>query len=524
MSADETAVRRAEIVATLSLATDLAMGQPMGFGLRSCIQSMRLADRLGFEQDDRLQTYFHALLRYAGCTSQSDTLAALFGDEIALRQDFAQIDPTSGRQMLPMLLKHLGNATEERNPLAFLGGVLHAILESRGATAAVFASHCEVAGRLAERLGLTPNVARNLGQLYERWDGKGQPAGLAGTAIAPAVRVVTLIQDGLVLLAALPREDALAVLRSRSAKAYDPQMLQVLLGGAEFDGPDDEDQTLFDTVVAMSPEVEEPLTPTELDGAAEVIADFIDLKSPVIAGHSRAVAELASAAAASIGLPRSDVSDLRRAGLLHDLGYVAIPARLRMTEGKAGEASEPGRLHPYYGERLLARAPGLARLGAIISEHHERLDGSGFHRGVKAVDISLPSRILAAAEAYQSLVEDRPFRVTLSAVQAAARLREGVRVGQLDGDAVKAVLETAGQGDRRKKLQLVAGLTPREMEVLRLLAQGQAMKQIARRLGVSPKTIDNHLQAIYGKVGVKTRGGATLFALEHGLLRPGSET
>ena len=170
---------------------------------------------------------------------------------------------------------------------------------------------------------------------------------------------------------------------------------------------------------------------------------------------------------------------------------------------------------------MVPRAPGLAAIGSIIAEHHERLDGSGFHRGVRASDLSTKGRLLAVAEAYQNLVEDRPFRVTLTSAQAAERLRDEVKQGSLDGEAVAAVLEAAGQGKRGKKVAFVAGLTAREVDVLQHLVRGSTTKDIGAAIGLSPKTVDNHIQSIYGKIGVKTRGGATLFAMEHGLLTPG---
>jgi HD-GYP domain-containing protein (c-di-GMP phosphodiesterase class II) len=209
---------------------------------------------------------------------------------------------------------------------------------------------------------------------------------------------------------------------------------------------------------------------------------------------------------------------VRRAALWHDIGYIAIGGMARFD---AAEGSERSRLHPYFAGRMVPRVPGLAAVGQMISEHHERLDGSGFHRGVRAGDLPANGRLIAVAEAYQNLIEDRPFRVTLTPAQAAAQLREEVKRGALDGDAVAAVLEAAGQGRRGKKVAFVAGLTGREVDVLRHLSRGETTKDIGAALGLSPKTVDNHIQSIYAKIGVKTRGGATLFAMEHGLLTPG---
>lgn len=508
-------VRRAEIIALLSLAADLAMGQPMGFGLRSCVLGMSLAEALGYGAEAKAEVYYHALLRYAGCTAQTDTLTALFGDEIALRQDFALIDPARSLELLPMVFRHVWQKSSERAPHEFLGSLLQGLMNSRRASAAVFEGHCEAAGRLAFRLGLRPEVIRNLGQLYERWDGKGLPGGLAGEAIAPAVRVVVFAQDAIVLNAALTPDGAADVLRQRRGAAYEPAVVDAYVGqrDALLAGADEAEP--WERVLALEPEPARALSEAELDDAVPVISDFIDLKSPVIAGHSRAVAALAAGAAEAAGLPASDVTDLRRAGLLHDLGYAAIPAQFRLGEGGGAEHV---RLHPYYGERLLSRSPALAHLGVLVAEHHERLDGSGFHRGRKAAELSLASRLLAVAEAYQGLIENRPFRVTLTPAQAANAVRQDARNGLFDGAAVDAVLRAAGLHFRGKKPSLVAGMTAREVEVLRLVALGHPIKDIATGLGIAPKTVDNHIQGVYAKIGVKTRAGATLFAIEHGLL------
>jgi HD-GYP domain-containing protein (c-di-GMP phosphodiesterase class II) len=259
------------------------------------------------------------------------------------------------------------------------------------------------------------------------------------------------------------------------------------------------------------------LSEAELDAACLAIADFADLKSPYTAGHSRAVSALAGDAARRCGLPEVDALDVTRAGLLHDLGQVAVPVRTLMKPGPLSDAErEQMRLHPYYGERVLSRPKTLARLGAIVGQHHERLDGSGYHRGARAAALIPQGRILAAAEAYQGLIEARPHRPAHRPEAAAEALQRESRAGCLDADAVAAVLAAAGHRVTQRR-RLVAGLTEREIDVLRLIAGGQSMKEIARSLGISPKTVDNHIQHLYPKIAVKTRAGATLFAIEHGL-------
>ena len=509
-------VKTAEILAVLSLATDLAMGQPLGFGLRLCLASLALAKALRVSPETRAEVYYHALLRHAGCTAQTERLAALFGDEIALRQNVAPVDLGSAGELLPVILKQVRAANAGRQPIAMIGAVIAGMLQSRQVSEGVFIGQCEAAARLAGRLGLPEAVQRNLGQIYERWDGKGIPAHLSGEATGLPVRIVGLVQDALTLAGMMGEADALEIIEDRSGAAYDPKLVAALRNDSKaLETPDDE-AMLWAAVMAQAPSAE-PLANEALDGAIEVLADFVDLKAPTIAGHSRAVAALVQGAAARLGL---DARFVYRAGLLHDLGYAAVPTQSRL-EISIGEQ---GRLHPYYGERLLNRSAGLAPLGVVIGEHHERLDGSGFHRGAHAADLSAAGRLLAAAEAYQSLIEDRPFRVTLKPAEAAARLREAARTGTLDGAAVAAVLQAAGQGGARKKPALPSGLTVREADILCRVARGTPVKSIARELGISPKTVGNHLQNIYAKIGVTTRAGATLFAIESGLLRPGSET
>ena len=153
--------------------------------------------------------------------------------------------------------------------------------------------------------------------------------------------------------------------------------------------------------------------------------------------------------------------------------------------------------------------------------HHERLDGSGYHRYAKAPDLSPAARVLAAAEAFQTAREARPHRAALSDAAAAAKLRNAVRDGKLCSQAVEAVLTSAGQGSRRGTGERLAGLTPREIEVLRLIAGGHTAKEAARKLEIAPKTADNHIQNLYSKIGVTTRAGAALYALERGIVQQG---
>ena len=253
------------------------------------------------------------------------------------------------------------------------------------------------------------------------------------------------------------------------------------------------------------------------------IADMIDMRMPFTFGHSRAVAALADAAGKHMGLPASDIRDIRWAAYTHDIGELAVPVSTWMRAGAlTARETDAARLHPYHGERALASLGGEGKaVAALVLRHHERLDGSGYHRYVRGADLSPAARILAAAEAFQTAREARPYRAALSDAAAAAKLRGAVREGKLCPDAVEAVRARAGQPARREATERLAGLTPREIEVLRLIAAGHTAKQAARELEIAPKTADNHIQSLYSKIGVSTRAAAALFALERGLVQQG---
>jgi HD-GYP domain-containing protein (c-di-GMP phosphodiesterase class II) len=247
------------------------------------------------------------------------------------------------------------------------------------------------------------------------------------------------------------------------------------------------------------------------------MGDFADLVSPYLVGHSAGVAELAAQAAARCHFEPRAITDVRWAALVHDIGRVATPTRIWQKPGLlTADEWEQVRLHAYHTERVLSRSAPLSRLAPVASSHHERLDGSGYHRGTAAASLRPSARLLAAADAYHAMTEPRPHRAALSADQAAGSLREDVRAGRLDSDVVAAVLESAGH--RVLKLARPAGLTEREAEVVGLLARGLQTKQIAGALGISVKTADHHVQNAYGKIGVSTRAAAALFAMEHGLV------
>jgi HD-GYP domain-containing protein (c-di-GMP phosphodiesterase class II) len=515
---DSSGIRLAELMAALSSATDLGMGQPMEFALCACVLALRLADKCGYSEAAKREVYYQALLRYIGCNADSDWLASIFGDEQRLRADFSQIDNADPAALLSMLTRAIRQANEGASSLDVARAMARELLASPKFKV-MFEGHCQVAQRLATRLGFAPAVVHALGQLYERWDGKGLPNGLQGEAIAPAVLVVTLAQDAALFHRLGGLDAALAVVRERRGTAYAPFLVDSFCAhAAELCLGLDEDPW-WDMVLDLEPGSHDMLTQAQYDEACRALADFVDIKSRYTLTHSSGVAELAAEAARRAGLPAADVRTIWRAGLVKEIGRTGISSRIWEKTTELSEREwEQVRLHTYYCQRVLARPPELARVGGLAALHHERLDGTGYHRGLPAVSLSPAARLLAAADVYHALTEARPHRPAYSLEDAARETRRQASAGKLDGDAVNSVLAAAGHRVRRGGKEMVAGLSEREVEVLRLLARGQTIKQMAGQLMISDKTVDSHIQHIYNKIGVSTRSGATLFAMEHRLL------
>ncbi len=513
------AVRRADFLMTLAYATDLATGHTRDFALRSCVLAMRLAETAGLDEQMRRSVYHQALLRHVGCNADTHLLAAAFGNEIALHQDYALIDRGNIAEIRAMFARALTRTFPTMSPAE----VDNAVAEARTVTVPVLAGCCEVAQMIAGRIGLSLEACENLGQPYERWDGLGLPLGLKGDAVRLPVRIVALAQDAVVLTEHHGFEEMIAIITKRSGSAYDPELANFFLAHAErlmvgIDGPVDRE-----TILALEPLPHAVLGEDACEEAYLAIADMIDMRMPFTFGHSRAVAELAHAAGKHMGLPASDMRDVRWAGYTHDIGELAVPVATWMRAGALTQReTDEARLHPYHGERALASMGGEGKeVAALVLRHHEHLDGSGYHRYARGNDLSPAARVLAAAEAFQTAREARPHRAGLSDAAAAAKLRGAVKEGKLCAEAVEAVLTCAGQPARRATAERLAGLTPREIEVLRLIAAGHTAKEAARLLEIAPKTADNHIQNLYSKIGVTTRAGAALYALERGLVQQG---
>ena len=509
-------LRLAEAAAVLSLATDLSMGQPLEHGLRTALVAVRMAKATGLPEEDQVTVFYTGLLHFAGCTAESDIDARFFGDELTARPRMATVQFGSRPELMAMAAR---TAHSDSPPLTRAAMMTRAAFGGMADFRKWAASHCDVARLLGARMGLPEPVQQSLRHLYERWDGKGMPGELRGEQVPLAVRLMQVAQDADMAFQRGGAELAGHLLAERAGSGLDPQAVAAFAAAGGQVYLDMGAPSVWDEVMAAEPGPQPVVTEDRLDTCLSAVADFSDLKSMWTVGHSRAVAQLAGQAAAVAGLDAADIVLVRRAALVHDIGRVAVPVSVWAKPGPLSrDEREQVRLHCYHSERVLDIAPGLRPLARLAGSHGERGDGSGYHRGSRSAELPLTARLLAAADCYQAMREPRAYRPARTAAAAAAELSRDVSAGRLAPEAANAVLAAAGQPVR--PVTRPAGLSERESEVLGLVARGLATKQVARRLGISPKTCDHHIQRVYGKLGVSTRAGATLFALEHGLVSP----
>ena len=504
---------RAELLAALSVAIDLGLGQPAEHMLRSALIATRIADRLGLAQNDRDTTYYTTLIMWIGCHADSHEYARWFGDDIAVRHDSYMVD-WSGVPYWNFVLRNVARGEPVLRRLSVMATLLR---DARGHLSRLIHSHCMSAGLLAQRIGVGADVQAALAFTFERYDGGGLPAGAQADQIPLAMRVAQLADMAEVHHRSYGTAGAVAMALSRRGGQFDPAVVDAFVGDAEriLAGPPAGD--VWSAALREAPDRHQRLDEQSLDSLLSALGDFVDLKCPFTVGHSGAVARIAADAAGAVGLDAETVALTRRAGHVHDLGRIGISNHIWSKAGPLTAAEfERVRLHPYLTVRILNQVPGLGQVAQLAGNHHERVDGGGYPRGLGETALGLPDRVLAAAVCYQSGCEPRPYRDALTPDAAARRLRERVRDGAFDPVAVDAVLHAAGLKSKRPKPR-PHGLTPREIEVLNLVAQGASDKQIAAALVISPKTARNHVERIYAKIGVSNRIGASMYALRHGL-------
>ena len=509
-------VRLADLLASLSIVADLGFGLPPEEAMRSCLIAVGLARSLGLPERDVSDIFYTTLLEHVGCNGFAHETAIVFGDELVANAAAARTNVADTRDglvtFLPAVMR--GRPLLARARLFVFTMTQGSQFDRRFAAAA-----CEVGRATARRLGLPDRVQRALDEVFESWNGSGGPRGLQRDDIALASRFARLGATAARFDAIGGVAVAVDSVAQRSGGLLDPEIASAFADGAKAILAEVNAGDPQAAVIAAEPEPAVSVPAARLAEVASAFGDVADLKSPFMHGHSSVVGMLVRDAGVRLGLDAGEIDRLHVAGLLHDIGRVGIsdliwesPRALTIAEW------ESVRLHPYHSERILAGSVALEPMAVIVGMHHERQDGSGYHRGSRSREVPFAARVLAAADAYNAMTQARTYRAALPAETAAERVREEAGAGRLDGDAAAAVLEAAGQASSRRRAVLPAGLSERELEVLRAVAQGLSNREIAQAFTISPRTAEHHVQHIYTKIGVSSRAAAALFAMEHDLL------
>lgn len=423
--ARQSAFRTSEILAALSCALDITEGQPPGHAVRTCLIGMRIAERVGVPIADRGPLFYALLLKDLGCSSNAARLCSLFGaDDRVLKREHRLIDWSRPRQSLRYALR---NVTPMASVVRRGWRVASMAFHERGSGREMIRTRCDRGAEIAASLGFTGATREAIRTIDEHWDGSGMPDGLSGTSIPLLGRIVGLAQTAEVFVSGFGVDAAIAVALERRGRWFDPALADAL---HSLEG----DDAFWAAVLGRSPERHlgglEPedqilfADEERLDDIARAFARVIDAKSPFTYLHSERVAELAVTIGRRLHFTDTDLRDLRRAGLLHDIGKLGVSTRiLDKPDGLTERERAEIRVHPAYTQRILERVAAFAGIVEVASAHHERLDGRGYHLGLSAERLSPMSRALAVADVYEATTSDRPYRRGLPRNEAISILR-----------------------------------------------------------------------------------------------------
>jgi HD-GYP domain-containing protein (c-di-GMP phosphodiesterase class II) len=501
-----------ELLGGLSLVTDIGTGSPLEESLKRCLVAGRLAKIIGCSDSEVSDVLYTALLQHLGCTAYAHEVARVWGDDIVTTRAMFLSSSGEPADMWRVWIPEIANATGRSKARVLATTVVTAKrMEAEGPPAT-----CEVASGASRALGLPEPVQLGLSHMFAMWNGKGLPS-TAGESIPLTARIMQVAFTAVMFALHANTDVAVAEVRRRAGTQLDPSLADLVTQRADELLGDLDQIDAYQTVLATEPAPVRRVEQTELGDVARTFGNLVDLKSPWLGGHSSAVGDLAAGAAGILGLGK-DVETLRIAGYLHDLGRVGVSSAIWDKAGPLSTAErDQARLHAYHSERILARISPLKGLATLAGQHHERCDGSGYPRGYTAAQLSMSSRVLACADAYRSMIEDRPHRKAIAPARATDRVEAEAKAGRLDADAAGAVIEAAGLRRPIRRIRR-ADLTERQVEVLRLVSRGLSNAEIAERLVLSRRTVEHHVQDIYAKIGAATRAGAAMFAMQHGLL------
>jgi HD-GYP domain-containing protein (c-di-GMP phosphodiesterase class II) len=505
-------VRLAELIGALSLAADLSSGLSVEKSLRTVLVASRLARLVGLGGDELTDVFWVSALRLVGCLGFAHEEAAFAaGDDNSMRRTLVYADFDQPLDVVGRVFRGLA---PEAPPLKRITGIARFALD-RSAPRRHAQSTCETAIFFARSLGMPEGVATALDATHERFDGRG-PRAVPGEKMPIAAKLVD-VADVLELFAWTGGVDlARQVLLQRRGKALDPVLVDAAVENSRALLEGLRDGSVWEAYLAAEPA---PLRASQdaVDRGCVALGRFGDMKSVYTLAHSRRVSVLAEQAGRAAGLDERSCALLRMAGCVHDVGRVAVANGTWDKKGALNAVEwQRVRSHSRYTEDVL-RGAELAELADIAGATHERGRGVGYHKSLRLDTLSPLAKIVAAADVMAALGEERPHRAALDDTRAVKEMRALVEAGELDARAVQSVLDARGV-TRARKDAWPGGLSNREVDVVRLVAVGRTNKEIGNLLGMSARTAQKHVMNVYDKLGLESRAGLALYAVQHGLL------
>lgn len=433
-----------EMVSALSYALDISEGHPTGHCVRACWIGFHIGREIGMQPKQLSHLYYTLLLKDVGCSSNAARICKLYlADDIALKHDFQKVNDS-----LPQILRFVLSRTGMHSKLADRFRALANIAMNGSAIAnELFQTRCQTGAEIVRQMRFPEEVARGVMDLDEHWNGQGQPAKLEREEISPLARIALVAQICDVFYVSGGAESALAELRSRAGNWFEPRLVEACERAAQVPGF----WTMLDSpdlpqavITLLPPEERFSVDDDYLDDIAAAFARVIDAKSPYTNGHSERVALFTDMIAGKLGLGDNHRRRLKRAALLHDIGKLGVSNQILDKPDRLDEAEWTSvRRHPELGEIILSRISAFSELARIAGAHHERLDGKGYPRGLQGHEIDLDTRIVTAADIFDALTAERPYRAAMPMDKALEIMRRDV--GTAIDPACFAALQTALQ-------------------------------------------------------------------------------
>lgn len=421
------ALKLSELMGALSHALDITEGQPEGHCVRCCWIGMHIGQSLKLPSAELWELYYTLLLKDLGCSSNASRICELYlTDDLSFKRDFKWVDGTLP-QVLRFVLRHTGPASGLKDRLKALGGIL---TNGDDIAQELIQTRCTRGADIARQLRFSEGVAQGIHSLDEHWDGEGRPECLTGKAIPLYARIALLAQVVDIINCSDGKAAALKEVAARRGKWFDPELIDTFMEVASADGfwttlnsPEVES-----FVFAMEPGGHEAMLDEDyLDDIAEAFGKVVDAKSPFTAGHSARVGLYTALLGESMALPEERRRWLKRGALLHDVGKLGVSNSILDKPGKLDDAQWAAvRQHAVYTESILGRIKAFDELARVSAAHHERLDGGGYPRGIKAEDIALETRIITTADIFDAITAERPYRGAVPVDKTLAIMAETV--------------------------------------------------------------------------------------------------